>query len=129
MLMVNKHCAIFTTSIIADTWEGPEGVRLIEVSLYSLSPPYRHLSITATSFGPRNAKNHTFPTSIVGNLELCKVDTCFCPLGVGIKEVSLYLEPESKAVLDSLTLVRFDETAPQADTTSYRVKCENSLSH
>ena len=39
MLIVNKHCAVFTTSIKqvtpyqADTWEGPKGVRLTEVSL------------------------------------------------------------------------------------------------
>ena len=40
MLIINKHCAIFTTLIertpyiiLADTWEGPEGVCLIEVSL------------------------------------------------------------------------------------------------
>ena len=38
MLIVNKHCAIFPTSINqADTWEGPEGVRLIEVSLFTVS--------------------------------------------------------------------------------------------
>ena len=30
----NKHCAIFTNLYEADTWEGPEGVRLIEVLLY-----------------------------------------------------------------------------------------------
>ena len=39
-LIVNKHYAVFTnlyqvdTLHKADTWEGPEGVRLIEVSLY-----------------------------------------------------------------------------------------------
>ena len=32
MLIVNEHCAIFTNFYYADTWEGPEGVRLIEVS-------------------------------------------------------------------------------------------------
>ena len=31
----------------------------------SLTCPYGHLSITDSSFGPRNAKNHTFPTSII----------------------------------------------------------------
>ena len=31
----------------------------------SLTSPYGHLSITGSSFGPRNAKNHTFPTSII----------------------------------------------------------------
>ena len=33
----------------------------------SLQTPlkYGHLSITDSSFGPRNAKNHTFPTSII----------------------------------------------------------------
>ena len=40
MLIVNKHYTIFTnlykgdTLYLADTWEGPEGVHLIEVSLY-----------------------------------------------------------------------------------------------
>ena len=33
MLIVNKRCAFFTNLYQADTWEGPEGVRLIEVSL------------------------------------------------------------------------------------------------
>ena len=37
---------------------------------YSLTSPYRHLynghlSITDSSFAPRKAKNHTFPTSII----------------------------------------------------------------
>ena len=36
MLIVNKHCAIFTTSIKRTPKKGPEGVRLIEVSLYVL---------------------------------------------------------------------------------------------
>ena len=35
MLIVNKHCAIFTTFIKRTPWEGPEGVLLTEVSLYS----------------------------------------------------------------------------------------------
>ena len=35
MLIVNKHCAIFTTFIKRTLWEGPEGVLLTEVSLYS----------------------------------------------------------------------------------------------
>ena len=30
-----------------------------------LTSSYRHLSIMDSSFGPRNAKNHTFPTSII----------------------------------------------------------------
>ena len=36
MLIVNKHCdcAIFTASINRAPWEGPEGVRLIAVSLF-----------------------------------------------------------------------------------------------
>ena len=34
MLIVNKHCAIFTTSIKRAPWEGPEGVRLIAISLF-----------------------------------------------------------------------------------------------
>ena len=34
--------------------------------VYSLTSPYGHLSITDSSFGPRNAKNHTFHTSILG---------------------------------------------------------------
>ena len=34
---LNKHVAIFTNLYWADTWEGPEGVRLVEVSLYQLS--------------------------------------------------------------------------------------------
>ena len=46
---------------------------------YSLTSPYAHLPITDTSFGPRNAKNHTSP------------DTWFCPFGVHIKEVWLYM--------------------------------------
>ena len=39
MLIVNKHCAIFTKLYLAETlykadvWEGPKGVRLIEVLL------------------------------------------------------------------------------------------------
>ena len=39
MLIANKHCAIFAnlyyvgTLCYGDTWEGPEGVRLMEVSL------------------------------------------------------------------------------------------------
>ena len=37
MLIVHKHCAINTNLYQADTWEGPEGVRLIEVSLYNIS--------------------------------------------------------------------------------------------
>ena len=43
-----------------------------KVILYSLTSPYGHLdnkdghpSITDSSFGPRNAKYHTFPTSII----------------------------------------------------------------
>ena len=32
---------------------------------YSLTHPYGELSITDSSFRPRNAKNHTFPTSII----------------------------------------------------------------
>ena len=36
MLIVHKHCAINTNLYQADTWEGPEGVRLIEVSLYNI---------------------------------------------------------------------------------------------
>ena len=32
---------------------------------YSLTSPYGHLSITDSLFGPRNAKNHTLPTSII----------------------------------------------------------------
>ena len=36
--------------------------------LYSLTSPYRHLSITDSSFGPRNVKHHTFPTSIIRTL-------------------------------------------------------------
>ena len=35
---------------------------------YSLTSPYGHLSITDSSFGPRNAKNHTFPASIIRTL-------------------------------------------------------------
>ena len=35
------------------------------VNIYSLTSPYGHLSITDSSFGPRNVKNHTFPTSII----------------------------------------------------------------
>ena len=35
------------------------------VRLYSLTSPDGHLSITDSSFGPKNAKNHTFPTSIM----------------------------------------------------------------
>ena len=31
--------------------------------MYSVTSPYGHLSITDSSFGLRNAKNHTFPTS------------------------------------------------------------------
>ena len=50
-------------------------------------------------------------------------------MGVRLIEISLYLEPESKAALDSLTQARFGEIACQADTTSYRVKCGNSLGH
>ena len=34
MLIGNKHCAIFTTPIKRTLKKGPEGVRLIEVSLY-----------------------------------------------------------------------------------------------
>ena len=34
MLNINKHCTIFINLCYVDTWEGPEGVRLIEVSLY-----------------------------------------------------------------------------------------------
>ena len=44
--------------------------------LLSLTSPYGHLSIMDSSFGPRNAKNHTFPT--YGHLSyghLCKADT------------------------------------------------------
>ena len=37
MLIVHKHCAINTNLFQADTWEGSEGVRLIEVSLYNIS--------------------------------------------------------------------------------------------
>ena len=33
---LEQHCTIFTTSIKqVDTWDGPKGVRLIEVSLYT----------------------------------------------------------------------------------------------
>ena len=33
---LEQYCTIFTTSIKqADTWEGPKGVRLIEVSMYT----------------------------------------------------------------------------------------------
>ena len=38
---------------------------IIDYSLtldYSLNFPYGHLYITGSLFGPRNAKNHTFPT-------------------------------------------------------------------
>ena len=35
------------------------------ILLYSLTSPYGHLSIMDSSFGPRNAKNHTLPTSII----------------------------------------------------------------
>ena len=37
MLIVHKHCAINTNLFQADTWEGSEGVRWIEVSLYNIS--------------------------------------------------------------------------------------------
>ena len=37
MLIVHKHCAINTNLFQADTWEGPEGVHLIEVSPYNIS--------------------------------------------------------------------------------------------
>ena len=33
MLIVNKHCEIFTNLYEADTWESPKGVRFIDVSL------------------------------------------------------------------------------------------------
>ena len=55
---------------------------------YSLTSPYRHLSIMDSSFGLRNAKNHTFPSY------LCKTDTSvkrtidwFRSFDVRIKEV------------------------------------------
>ena len=47
---------------------------------YSQTSRYGHLSITDSSFGPRNAKYG----------QLCKVDTWFCPFDVRIKEVWLY---------------------------------------
>ena len=37
----------------------------LHVFEYSLTSPYRHLSITDSSFAARKAKNHTFPTSII----------------------------------------------------------------
>ena len=40
----------------------------LSVYIYSLSSPYGHLSITDSLFGPRNVKNHTFPTSIIRTL-------------------------------------------------------------
>ena len=40
MLIVNKHCAILTNLYEPDTREGPEGVRLIAVSLYFRSIHY-----------------------------------------------------------------------------------------
>ena len=48
--------------------------------------------MTDGSFGPRNAKNYTFPTSIIRNL--CKADIWFFPSGVRIKEVWLYVTYE-----------------------------------
>ena len=33
MLIVNKHCAIFTDLYQADTWEGPEGVLYKDLGL------------------------------------------------------------------------------------------------
>ena len=47
--------------------------------MYSLTSPYGHLYDTDSLFGPRNAKNHTFPTSIIRHL--CKADAWFGPFG------------------------------------------------
>ena len=38
------------------------------LSVYSLTSPYGHLYNTDKMFGPRNAKSHTFPTSIIRTL-------------------------------------------------------------
>ena len=56
--------------------------------VYSITSPYRHLSIMDSSFGPRNAKNHT--SLPVYNMDTSVVDTWFCPFGVRIKEMWLY---------------------------------------
>ena len=39
-------------------------ITVIKKICHSLISPYGHLCITNSSFGPRNTKNHTFPTSI-----------------------------------------------------------------
>ena len=60
--------------------------------VYSITSPYRHLSIMDSSFGPRNAKNHTslpvynMDTSVkwtLGSVPLVSVlKRCDCmPLG------------------------------------------------
>ena len=55
MFIINKHCTIFTNLYQADTWEGPEGVHLIEVSLeirdtYMYSDKLRHTPVEVLKY-------------------------------------------------------------------------------
>ena len=51
-------------NVVVDTREGfPDYKNFIFI--YCQTSPYGHLYNTDSSFCPRNAKNHTFPTSII----------------------------------------------------------------
>ena len=55
MFIINKHCTIFTNLYQADTWEGPEGVYLIEVSLeirktYMYNDKLRHTPVEVLKY-------------------------------------------------------------------------------
>ena len=75
---------------------------------YSLTSPYRQLSITAVRLVPEMPK-------IIHSLPLwcghrCKADTWFCPFGVRIKEVCLYFN-DGKVTSFSLTLCSEQHTS------------------
>ena len=62
-VLAETNYYIYSTTILEK-----KGLMIIYICkrfVYSLTSPYGHLSITDSSYSPRNAKNHTFPTFII----------------------------------------------------------------
>ena len=65
--LLNKVCTGSPTpaSNPLPLYISPFLTKKVPLFVYSLTSPYGHLSIKDSSFGFRNAKNHTFPTTII----------------------------------------------------------------
>ena len=60
-----QSCVYTWLGRLLSTPTNSKSTERLGVFIYSLTSPYGHLFITDCSFVPRNAKNHTFPTSII----------------------------------------------------------------